>query len=121
VKVPGVLDSAVNATPAILIFPEGTQDDDIELLHQQTTRWNLTISGVLRSRSDDRARDILRLVHDIYKAVMTDPTRGDLAIDTKWLGWDPELPADDSDLTAWVDCSIQVHFRTDDTDMTTAR
>lgn len=121
VQVPGFLDVTVQTTPAIIIIPGSTNDDDVEVYGLQTTRWNLDIIGVLRERSDDRARDLLRFLHDIYKALLTDPTRGGYAIDTKWLGWNPELPADSSDLTAWISCAIQVHFRTDDADMTTAR
>ena len=121
VLTPGESEFNVHIAPAVAIFPEGTTDDDTEVYSLQHTRWNLTILGLLKSRPDDINRALLQFVHDIYKAVMTDPSRDGNAIDTKWMGWTPSPPADDADELSWVECRIQVVFRTDDTDMTTAR
>ena len=122
VLVPGFTPFSANEYPAIAIVPEGTTDDQTEIHYVQATRWDLTIIGILSGR-DAVPLSILRLVRDIHFALMLDPRRGNTAgnahaVDTKWLGWTPIPPADDADELAFVECRIQVVFRTSDTDMT---
>jgi len=118
---PGENEINVPVTPAVAIFTEGTSESDTEVIASQTTRWNFTILGLLKSRPADINRQLLQFMHDIYRAVMTDRERGGNAIYTEWMGWTPAPPADDADELTWVECRIQVLFRTDDLDMTTAR
>lgn len=81
------------------------------LVHAENTHWLLSIVGGVRNPSDSVASAI-KMAADIYKAVMTDPQRSNLAIDTIWRGWTPGTLLDDNDTIAIVECRIDIHFRT---------
>jgi len=120
VLIPGLNEFEILEFPGIAIIPEGTVDDDTELLSEQTTRWNILLIAALNVRTDADDQ-ILKLIADVFKALMIDPQRGGNAIDTKWRGWTPAAPSDDADMMTWAEIRIQVHFRTSDTDMTVSR
>ena len=121
VLTPGTTEFQMPSVPGIAIFPEGATSDDTELLFNQSYRWDITIVGILRQRTGTAPDDLIRFAHDIYNVLQIDPTRGGDAIDTKWRGFDLVPPTDDNDNEYWVQCRIQIIYRTDDGDMNVAR
>lgn len=124
---PADIDS-FSAYPAVGVFVLGTVDGEPQTTFTENTRWRLALVGILQERGEDAARALLRMIRDIHRALMIDRRRGvesvsgePNAVETHWLGWDPEFLVDEADSLAWAECRIEVHFRTSDTDLTEAR
>lgn len=119
---------AANDYPSIYVLPAETAEG-VEGVNNATgtqgTTWALDIWGVIAKR-DDTHRELLKLMHDIHKALLVNPSRGTFggnanAIDTKWLSWSAFPNVDEQDLVAWVRMQVQVQFRTSNQDMTISR
>lgn len=83
--------------------------------------WDIPIFGVIRNvgMGDDAYKELLKLAADIYRAVLTDYTRGGLASLTEVAGWTILGPQESTDGRPWVGVQTRVIFRTKDTEMVT--
>jgi hypothetical protein len=73
--------------------------------------WQMSIFAAIDGYVD-APRRLLRLFHDIHRALMLDRTLGGLVMNTTILGCEMLPPATEDDTRAWVEIPIEVHFRT---------
>lgn len=81
-------------------------------------RWSLSVIGAIEGYTDGPKR-LIRMFHDIYRAVMADYTRGGVALNTIVTGAEMLPPADGDDTRSWLEVGVEVHFRTKDTTLLT--
>lgn len=113
----GVLDQLV--APAVVIGDVGvlgkySEETTGSVLWHTNLHWRIPIYGVAPYSSvpGEANRNLLRLAHDIHKAVMADYTRGGKAIMTTFVGFEVMGPPTDGDQRPWFGCELDIHFRT---------
>ena len=118
---------SIGGYPAIFIGEPGevgqiteTKPDGRVLWHG-TWYWDIPVFGVIADAGGGKEayRNLLKLVADIYRAVMVDPRRSGHAATTDVLGWTMLGPQDATDQRPWVAVLLRVLFRTRDTNMVT--
>ena len=112
--------------PAVVIGDVGVMGKYMEekngsVLWHSNLHWRIQIYGVVpySSASGEANRNLTKLAADIYRAVMVDYTRGGLAINTTWIGWEVSGPPSEDDQRPWLACELDIHFRTRDNEMVT--
>lgn len=83
--------------------------------------WDVPVFGVINDvgMGEEAYRSLIRLASDIYRAVLTDYTRGGLAVVTEVKGWTMLGPQTQTQGRPWVGVLVRVVFRTKDTEMVT--
>lgn len=88
------------------------------VLWAENLRWSLSVVAAIDGFTDAPKR-LLRLFHDIHRAVMADYTRGGYALGTTVTGAELLPPAGEDDTRSWLEVGIEIHFRTKDTSLLT--
>lgn len=100
--------------PAIILVPEGTNYDPPGQVTTLAIKGHMRVEATLivRTRSD-AVVDLENFIRDVHKAILIDPTRGDLAIDTKLNSDEVFYPTDNEEPVAVAKLSIEIIYRTD--------
>lgn len=80
--------------------------------------WALSIVGAIDGFTDAPKR-LLRLFHDIYRALMVDRTLGGLVLNTTITGCEMLPPISEDDTRSWLEIGLELHFRTKETSLLT--
>ena len=110
--------------PAIFIGEPGQVGDtdqpaDTGVMWHGTWHWHVPVFGVIRDvgGGTESYRALLRFVADIYRAVVQDYQRGQMAYSTEVLGWTMVGPQEETDGRPWVAVTVRIKFNTKDTNM----
>jgi hypothetical protein len=107
--------------PAIVLVPLGTDYDPPGAATTLAIAGHYRVQAtlIIRSRTDAVA-DLENFIRDVHKALLVDPTRGGLAIDTRLVSDSVYYPTDIEEPVALADLVIEVHYRTTRTDLNQA-
>lgn len=94
--------------PACVIVPlEETVVEKINPLHEHT----LPVALILGYRGADWREKVRQLALDVQVAVLSDYTRGNLAMDTRWKGLTP-IESDPTKSFGGIQANIEIVYRT---------
>lgn len=112
------IDQQLNATIEIKAGPDGRRDGPLGV--EARTLVIRTLAKIRHAQLDDGlTTDAVLIEHeeDIYRAALTDPTRGGLAEDTRWISTDEE-ESDEPGVRVVLAVNLEVDYRHQLGDMT---
>lgn len=94
-------------------------DPSNRVLWSHSQFWQVVVVATIEGFDDVRRR-LIEICADVVHALMINPRRGGIAINTTFTGVDFFPPPDDGTGIAWCEVGFQVQYRTQEGDLTVA-